>query len=84
MIPFQFIIALLLVVIFQFARAFSDKWANKQFEKIKNEEPTWIWLKVLKIPETKESFFKFARIVSAIVIVVAVINIIWIVVKNNR
>jgi hypothetical protein len=83
MIRYEFYIAIGIVVIFQFACAFNDKWANRQFEKIKDDKSTWVWLKVFKIPETKENFFKFARIVSAIVIVGMILNIIWLILKNR-
>ena len=72
-----FVIAICVVVIIQFSLGFNDNWANKQFEKIKDEESTWVWLKVFKVPQTKENFFKAARIVSAIVVLLATLNIIW-------
>jgi hypothetical protein len=84
MIPYQFYVALGIYIIIQFSLSFNDKWANKQFEKIKDEKSTWVWLKVFKIPETKENFFKFARIVSVIVIVAMILNITWLIIKNNR
>jgi hypothetical protein len=83
MIRYEFYVAICLIAIFQFARSFNDKWANKQFEKMKDNESTWVWLKVFKIPETKENFFKFARIVSAIVITGMIFNIAWLIVRNR-
>lgn len=83
MIRYEFYVAICIVIIIQFSLCFSDKWANKQFEKIKDNESTWVWLKVFKIPETRENFFKFARIVSAIVIVGMILNVIWLIVKNR-
>lgn len=77
------VIAICVVVIIQFSLAFSDKWANKQFEKIKDEESTWVWLKVFRVPQTKENFFKAARIVSAITIFLMILNIIWQIIKYN-
>ncbi|GHN01656.1 hypothetical protein WSM22_31450 [Cytophagales bacterium WSM2-2] len=82
MIIYEFYVAIGIVVIIQFSLAFNGKWANKQFEKIKDKESSWIWLKVFKIPETKENLFKFARIVSTVVIVGMILNIIWLIVKN--
>ena len=75
------LIVICLVVIFQFSRGFSDKWANKQFEKIKDEESTWAFLKVFKIPQTKDNFFKAARIASAVVVLTMIFNIIWQIIK---
>lgn len=83
MIRYEFYVAICIVVIIQFSLGFNNKWANKQFEKIKDEESTWVWLKVLKIPRTKENFFKFARIVSAIVIVGMILNVIWLIVNKQ-
>jgi hypothetical protein len=83
MIRYEFYIAICIVVIFQFSLGFNDKWANKQFEKIKNEESTWVWLKIFRMAETKENFFKFARIVSVIVIVSMIVNIIWLITKHR-
>jgi hypothetical protein len=76
-----FVIAICIVVIIQFSLAFNDNWANKQFEKVKDEESTWVWLKVFKVPQTRENFFKAARIVSAIVVFLAILNIIWQIIK---
>lgn len=83
MIRYEFYVAIGILVIIQFSLAFNDKWSDRQFEKIKNEGSTWVWLKIFKIPETKENFFNFARIVSAIVIVGMILNIIWLIIKNR-
>jgi hypothetical protein len=83
MIRYEFYVAICIVVIIQFSLGFNDKWANKQFEKIKDEQSAWAWLKVFKIPETKENFFKFARIVSSIVIVGMILSIMLLIVKNR-
>jgi hypothetical protein len=83
MIRYEFYIAICIVVIIQFSRGFDDKWANKHFEKIKNEKSIWVWLKIFRMAETKENFFKFARIVSAIVIVGMILNIIWLIIKHQ-
>lgn len=83
MIRYEVYIAICLIVMFQFACPFNDKWANKQFENIKDNESTWIWLKLFKISETKENFLKFARIVSAIVILGMILNITWLIIKNR-
>jgi hypothetical protein len=38
MIRYEFYVAICTVVIFQFARGFNKKWANRQFEKIKDDK----------------------------------------------
>jgi hypothetical protein len=83
MIRYEFYVAICIIVILQFSLGFNNRWANRQFEKIKDEQSTWIWLKILKIPESKENLFKFVRIVNAIVIVAMILNIIWLILKNR-
>lgn len=82
MIRYEFYIAIAIVVIIRFSLVFNDKWANKQFEKIKDQDSTWIWLRIFKMKETKENFFKLARIISAIVVVGMILNIIWSITKH--
>ena len=83
MIRYEFYVAICTVVIFQFACGFNNKWANRQFEKIKDDKLTWTWLKIFKVPETKENFFKFARIISAMVIMAMIFNIVLLIIKNR-
>lgn len=82
MIRYEFYVAVCIVIMFQFACGFNDKWANRQFEKMKDDKSTWVWFKVFKIPETK-NFFKVARIISAMVIMGMIFNVIWLIVRNQ-
>lgn len=77
------IVGICVIAIIQFSFAFNSKWANKQFEQIKDNESTWVWLKIFKVPQTKENFSKAARIVSAIAMVGLILNIIWLIVKHR-
>ena len=83
MIRYEFYIAICIVIIIQFSLAFNTKWANKQFEKIKDKKSTWTWLKVFRMAETKENYFKLSRIGSAIVIVGMILNIIRLIIRHQ-
>jgi hypothetical protein len=83
MIRSEFYILLCLIIIFLSSRGLDDKWANKQFEKIKDDKSTWTWLKIFGIAETRSNYYKFTRIVSAVVIVMMILNIIWLWTKSQ-
>jgi hypothetical protein len=48
--------------------------------KIKDEKFTWVWLKIFRVAETKENFFKFARVLSTIAVMLMILNIIWLII----
>jgi hypothetical protein len=83
MIGTEFYIVFCIVIIIVFSLGFNDKWATKTFAKIKDNESTWYWFKIFKINETQENYFKFSRILSAIVIVFMILNIIWLFIKSR-
>lgn len=40
--------------------------ANIWYENYKDFRPMWFWFRVFKIPQTKENFIKFVKIISMI------------------
>jgi len=67
-----------LLVIFLFSMNFNKKWADKNYEKFKNHNSSWVWLRRFKIEETKDNYIKFQKGLSLFVISVMTIAIILI------
>ena len=65
-----------LLIIFLFSLNFNRKWSDRNYEKLKSRNSSWVWLRRFKIEETKDNFIKFQKGLSLFAISVMIISII--------
>ena len=63
-------------MIFLFSMNFNSTWRNRDYEKLKDKQRTWFWLRVFKVAETKENYVRFIKGISVFVIVIMIITVI--------
>ena len=63
------------LVISIFSLNFHEKWTNRVYEKLKNQNSTWFWFEKFKIKKTKDNYIKFLKGLSKIVIFIMIVNI---------
>lgn len=66
------------IMIFLFSMNFSSKWTDRNYEKLKEKDRAWFWLRFFKVSETKENYVRFIRGLSVFVIVTMIITVIMI------
>lgn len=61
-----------------FSLNFSNKWADKNYEKLTAKRYIWYWFRVFKVAETKDNFIKLYRGLSILVITIMAMMMIMI------
>ena len=64
-----------LLMIFLFSMNFNRKWSDRNYEKVKNRNSSWFWIRRFKFEETKANYIKFQKGQSIFVISVMIITI---------
>ncbi len=65
------------IMIFLFSLNFSSKWSDKHYNRLKDKDRAWFWLRIFKVQETEENYVRFLRGLSVFVIVIMIVTIIF-------
>lgn len=64
------------IVIVLFSMNFSSKWTNRNYEKLKDKDRVWFWLRIFNVEESKENYVRFIKGLSMFVIVIMGVTLI--------